>query len=81
MVCLASLFSLLGCAQYTMYTKAVATEGAKIADEALTDNKWFMCNALTVGAWMREFGNDSAKAEAWKTLCQESSVTTPASDF
>ena len=81
MVFLASLINLLGCSQYNLYSRAAASEGAKAADEALISNKWFLCNAITVGAWMRQFGSDVNKAEAWKTLCQESSMTTPANEI
>ena len=58
-----------GCAEFGVIKSGVATHGAKIADENLDVSVWGLCNAQTVGAWVRRYGTDQAKSEAWRVLC------------
>lgn len=57
------------------------TQGAKmsadIADHALTIDQWGLCEAATVGAIRRKFGNDPVKIKAWQDLCAEAGVNVP----
>ena len=60
---------LSGCAEFSVVKSGVATHGAKIADENLDVAVWSICNAQTVGAWVRRYGTDETKSEAWRILC------------
>lgn len=68
------LATLSGCAGFSAVKTAVAVEGAKVADEALQVSEWGMCEATTVGAWKRKFGQNPEKAEAWSKLCSDPAV-------
>lgn len=58
-----------GCAEYQTISKAVAVQGAQAADATLASAEWGLCDAVTVGAWMRRYGTSSDLAGAWHTLC------------
>jgi hypothetical protein len=60
------LFVLLsGCAS----VDSIADRGAAVSDEALQSAEFIMCRAITVGTWVRTYGNDPQKADAWRKLC------------
>lgn len=65
---------LAGCSGFSTVKYAVAIEGAKVADEALQVSEWGLCEATTVGAWKRKFGQNPEKAEAWTKLCSDKDV-------
>jgi hypothetical protein len=51
---------------------------AKVNDDALLASETVLCRGISVGAWIRAYGNDKEKASAWKTLCNQPISTTPA---
>jgi hypothetical protein len=67
-----------GCAQYGAVTGAIRTNGAEVADKEMDAAVYILCKGVTVGAWMRRFGSNDASANAWKTLCVEGAIATPA---
>lgn len=67
----ALLFPLAGCAEFTVAKGAVATEAALIADEVRKSAEFTLCKTMTVGAWLRAYGQNPLKAEAWRKLCSE----------
>jgi hypothetical protein len=70
-----------GCAQYGAITGAVRTTGAEIADKELDAAVYVLCRGITVGAWVRRFGNNEEAANAWKVLCtSDVALTTPAKE-
>lgn len=68
---------LSGCAEYGVLRQGVAGYGAKAADETRAAAQWSLCNAITVGAWKRAYGNDPDKAVAWRQLCADAPKGTP----
>lgn len=72
------LLTLTGCAEFRAGQSAVATHGAEAADAELEVSEWGICRAATVGAWLRRYGSDPAKANAWRQLCGTQIMTTPA---
>lgn len=74
-----SIVSILvsGCAEFGAIKSGVATHGANLADEALITGEWTICQAITVGAWKRAYGNDAEKAAAWRALCASGVKHTP----
>lgn len=74
-VCLV-MFALSGCAGYDTVKTAVATNGAKAADEELQAAEWGVCEATTMGAWQRRYGTQPDKVDGWRRLCTKA-VTTP----
>lgn len=66
--------TLSGCAGFSAVKTTVAIEGAKAADEALRVSEWGVCEATTVGAWKRKFGQNHEKADAWRKLCSDNAV-------
>ena len=43
--------------------------GAKANDAALTASEAIICKGASVGAIQRKYGQDKAKASAWRELC------------
>lgn len=70
--------TLSGCAYYGPATRAAADRGEQVADETRTVAQWTLCRAITVGAWLRAYGDDPEKAAAWRVLCRETAEQTPA---
>ena len=68
---------LSGCSGLDAFRSGIADHGAEVSDRALVDAQWLMCNAVSVGAWRRAFGNSPEKAAAWRTLCAETMTQTP----
>ena len=60
---------LTGCGGFSAVKSGVAIHGAQVSDEALDVAVWNICNVQTVGAWVRRFGTDRSKSEAWRVLC------------
>jgi hypothetical protein len=75
-LCLVVLL-LAGCTALDSARSGIATQGAEVSDRALVDATWVICRAVSIGAWLRAFGNDRQKADAWKTLCSEPVTHTP----
>lgn len=63
------LLLLSGCAGWDVVQAGIARNGAKVADESLESSEWAICQAPTMGAWMRRYGKDPEKMEAWLKLC------------
>lgn len=71
------LIGLGGCAQYSAFNSAVRTHGAEVADSTRETAQFTLCNAITIGAWVREFGRDKDRARAWETLCHDTKTQIP----
>lgn len=39
------------------------------ADELRETSEWALCRGISVGAWLRAYGQDANRAEAWRVLC------------
>lgn len=68
---------LSACAGISSLETAVAKDGAAAADNALQVAEFAMCRGITVGAWVRRYGNSADSAAAWRTLCASSITQTP----
>jgi hypothetical protein len=71
------LLVLSGCAQIDPYREEAISLASAASDRALVDAELIMCRGITVGAWMRAFGGDKARADAWKVLCSPKMENTP----
>lgn len=78
LVVLAVLLS--GCASYVAVSRQGVDAAAAVADEARLAAEWQLCRAMTVGAWVRAYGNAPERARAWRTLCTEAIAETPAEE-
>ena len=56
------LMILSGCA-------VVAEKGAAISDDVRESAEFALCKGITVGAWVRAYGNSAERAQAWRVLC------------
>ena len=56
----------------------IAGTGAAINDTLPADSEWALCKAVSVGSWLRAYGLDSKRAEAWRVLCGSPVNETPA---
>lgn len=70
-------FACGGCAG-SLQLQAAAQKAADVEDQALVGATWTMCRAISVGAWLRAYSADPAKAAAWRTLCSDPVTATPA---
>jgi hypothetical protein len=66
---LAALLLTSGCAQYGAVTSAIRINGAETADNQLDLALYSACYPVTVGAWVRKYGRDPERAQAWQVLC------------
>jgi hypothetical protein len=60
----------------------IGSVGATVNDTMLTDAQFMICSGVSVGSWMRAYGNDLVKVQAWRDLCgttvQQAPVAAPA---
>ncbi|HEX6827276.1 MAG TPA: hypothetical protein VF077_13235 [Nitrospiraceae bacterium] len=61
-----------GCA-----SSGIVQSAADAEDQALQTSLWTMCQAISVGAWERAFGQDKQAAQAWKELCRRTISEAP----
>lgn len=59
------LITLSGCA----YLNVAVGKAADVEDKVNTDATFVICRAVSIGAWIRAYGNNAEKAAAWRTLC------------
>lgn len=78
MICILLSLALPGCAGIGTVEKDIATEGAAAADNVRDVAQWTLCKGISVGAWVRAYGDSADKANAWKTLCNTTVQQTPA---
>lgn len=61
------VLSLSGCSALGNLVDA----GAKANDAAAVSAEVAICRGISIGAWVRAYGSDPAKAKAWRVLCDE----------
>lgn len=66
-----------GCASYNAVTGIVRGQGAEVADKEMDASLFLLCKGITVGAWMRRFGDSQHLADAWGVLCSNKSIAPP----
>ncbi len=71
------LLIITGCAELTVAKSAATDRVAAAADEALASSELVLCRGITVGAWIRRYGNNPSLAGAWQTLCGTPITQTP----
>lgn len=62
-----ALLTLAGCSTLGNLVDA----GAKANDAAAVSAEVAICRGISIGAWIRAYGSDPAKAKAWRVLCDE----------
>jgi len=60
-----------GCSSVAIDRVADASDAARVAAETV------ICRGITVGAWMRAYGDSPSRAQAWRDLCRDGAVSTP----
>ena len=77
-VVLFGLFSLLaGCAEMNAFRAGIASHGATAMDQVMTDSKWAVCQAVSIGALERELGGDPERIAGWILFCNKKAKTSP----
>ncbi len=71
-----ALFVLAGCAQNPLQ-EAVLNAGSAVSDNLRDTAETSLCRAITVGTWVRAYGSDAKRAEAWRTLCSTHTTELP----
>lgn len=56
---------------------SVAQVGANVADDARDSSEFMLCRGITVGSWMRGYGESPERAAAWRTLCSNQVKQSP----
>lgn len=74
LLAMAIIALLAGCATWDAAQSVAAQRSARAADEARETAEWTLCQAITVGAWRRAYGNDPARADGWSRLCSQAEV-------
>lgn len=75
LVCLGAL---TGCAQFDSGKAVILDRGAALEDNILHDAETVQCRVVSIGAWIRRYGNSPELAQAWRTLCNQAVTQTPA---
>jgi len=65
-VCL--VLSLQACS-VTTAVKTAVEEGALVNDQIVLAGETTLCRVVSIGAWIRRYGNNPRKAQAWRALC------------
>ena len=80
---IAGLISLAGCG-FTdtgdFIRKTASQAGAQAFDEGLVNAEWFICQAASIGAIKRRYGQSAEAAAAYDALCARSgseNIVTP----
>lgn len=68
LICVAAL-ALAGCTSFDALQSGIAQQGAKVADDVRESAEFTLCRAITVGAWVRAYGQNAERAQAWRVLC------------
>lgn len=71
------LLATSGCAYLELAQQAAAHKGAEISDSARDRAEFMLCRGITVGSWVRRYGDSADLANAWRTLCSENIKQTP----
>lgn len=66
---------LAGCAELNAAKAGVAVHGARASDTELEVAEWGVCQAPTMGAWQRRYGNKPDKIDGWRKLCAKEPAT------
>jgi hypothetical protein len=77
LIALAALVTLAGCAEYRAVKVGLADHGAQGAREVRETAEWTICQAITVGEWVRAYGDNPNKANGWRQLCGKEVTSTP----
>ena len=72
------VLALAGCTGFNTLQSAVAERGGTVADEVRDTAEFALCRGITVGAWLRAYGDSADKAQAWRVLCSQTVKETPA---
>jgi hypothetical protein len=67
------LLALTGCgftSAGTAFTTMARKAGQQAMDSGVVKATWFLCDAASVGAIQRRFGQSEDKADAWRSLCK-----------
>lgn len=67
LIIVVALLTLAGCSTLGNFVDA----GAKANDAAAVSAETTICRGISIGAWVRHYGNDADKAKAWKVLCND----------
>lgn len=70
--------ALAGCTGLDTLQSTVANGGAAAADEVKDTAEFALCRGITVGSWLRAYGNSADRAQAWRVLCSQAVSETPA---
>lgn len=63
-----------GCAEWSAAKAGVSAHGAQLADETLRVNRWYQCQAASVGSTVRAL-HSCADLWAWWLLCGQPVLT------
>lgn len=75
-----TVVSLAGCSGIPGRLESAAEQAAQAEDAALVAATWTLCRAVSVGAWLRAYGKEPEKAQAWRVLCSAKVTEMPATE-
>ncbi len=61
---------LVGCAGLDTTRDVVKLKVAQAADQGLTDAEWLVCQASSVGAIKRKYGQTVERADTYRDFCE-----------
>ena len=73
-----ALLALAGCTGFNTAQSIIADKGSAVADEVRETAEFALCRGITVGAWVRAYGDSADRAQAWRVLCSQMVKEAPA---
>ena len=66
-----------GCSTLVPLADSLIPKAAEAADGMRNGAEYTLCNAITMGAWRREYGDNPRKAAGWALLCNPPTALIP----
>lgn len=66
-----------GCSTLIPLADSLIPKAAEAADGMRSGAEYTLCNAITMGAWRREYGDNPRKAAGWALLCNPPAAPIP----
>lgn len=66
-----------GCSTIVPLADSILPKAAEAADGMRDGAEYTLCNAITMGAWRREYGDNPRKAAGWALLCNPPTAAIP----
>lgn len=72
-----AMFGLVALLSGCSTMRGFVSTGTQANDAAVHTAEFTLCRGISIGAWLRAYGNDAKKAAAWRVLCSDEIANAP----